>query len=177
MNVPATLGSELANRVKSVFQETTSPHGLKPGVQERPGRSVVGTLTKSNPFPRETCGRQLCPWVASGESCLERCYRESTCYVAFCKICRREAPELVPTQQPGTEISSITEKPYVGESSRSLPTRISSHLNDFRQTMHRPRRRQGQDRGQKQSREREEGEEGEETSSWMADHVRDHQGG
>ena len=71
VNVPATLNSELANRVKKVFKETTSPQGLRPGVQERPGRSVVGTLTRSNPFPRETCGRQLCPWVARGDSCFE----------------------------------------------------------------------------------------------------------
>ena len=183
MNVPATLGSELANRVKGVFQETTSPMGLRPGVQERPGRSVVGTLTRSNPFPRETCGRQLCPWGARGDSCFDRCYRESICYVAFCKICQREEAETVPAQQPdtppATEISSTTKKPYFGESSRSLPTRTSSHFTDYRQTMQRSRRRPGQDRGQEQTREMEEGEgeEGEETSSWMADHIREKHGG
>ena len=40
INVPATPGSLLASRVRYVLQETSSPQGLRPGVQERPGRSV-----------------------------------------------------------------------------------------------------------------------------------------
>jgi hypothetical protein len=101
--------------------------------------------------------------------------------VAFCKICRREAaevePALQPDTQPSTEISSTTEKPYIGESSRSLPTRTSSHHTDYRQTMQRPRRKAGLDRGQEQTMEGVEGEDVEETSSWMADHVREQHSG
>ena len=89
---------------------------------------------------------------------------------------------MLPAQQPDTqldtEISSSIEKPYVGETSRSLPTRTSSHMTDYRQTLQqlqRPRRRLHQDRGQEDTREGD--EEGEETSSWMVDHLRDHHGG
>ena len=59
--------------------------------------------------------------------------------MAFCKICRREDAKVVPAQQPdnqpATEVSTTTEKPYFRESSRSLPTRTSSHYTDYRQIM------------------------------------------
>ena len=101
--------------------------------------------------------------------------------MAFCKICRREDAKVVPAQQPdnqpATEVSTTTEKPYFGESSRSLPTRTSSHYTDYRQIMQRSRRRLGQDREQEQTRETEEEEDGEETSSWVADHIRNQLGG
>ena len=75
-------------------------------------------------------------------------------------------PALQPGTQPSTEISSTTEKPYIGESSRSLHT-------DYRQTMQNHRRKAGLDRGQEQTMEGVEGEDVEETSSLMADHVRE----
>ena len=182
LNVPATLGSELANRVREVFQTTTAPPGLRPGVQERPGRSVVGVLTKANPFPRESCGRRLCPWFARGEPCYERCYRESVCYIIFCKVCRREAAERATQdsqqeeeeEQEGREVTDTKEKAYIGETSNTLPTRTETHLEVYSQAM-RPGRRQGGN-PRRQGEEREE-EEGEETSSWMADHMMEAHGG
>ena len=151
LNVPATVGSELADRVRKALQQTTSPPGLRPGVQERPGRSVAGILSKANPFPRQSCGRHLCPWVARGEDCKERCYRESVCYIAFCKVCRREASQEEEEelhqqhqqQQQDVEETATTETAYIGETSRSLPSRIRYHLRDYRQAMLRAQRRRG----------------------------------
>ena len=88
--VPATKGSELASRVTKVLETLPSPDGLKPRVQEVPGRSVTASLTKSNPFPRSTCGRQQCPWTGRGEECKEKCYQDSICYYAVCEICAEE---------------------------------------------------------------------------------------
>ena len=47
--VPATKGSDLADRVTKVLETLPNPAGLKPRVQEVPGRSVTASLTKSNP--------------------------------------------------------------------------------------------------------------------------------
>ena len=182
LNVPATQGSLLASRVRDVLQETSSPQGLRPGVQERPGRSVVGTLTKANPFPRPSCGRQLCPWSAKNEDCNERCYRENICYKTFCNECWREKEQALDQggtnrkqQQQSLEGNDIPEEAYIKEKSKFVVTRMRTHLLDYRQAMAKASRRRGgdtRDRG-----EAREEVEGEDTSSWMADHVLERHGG
>ena len=47
--VPATRGSELASRVAKVLYTLPSLAGLKPRVQEVPGRSVTANLTNLTP--------------------------------------------------------------------------------------------------------------------------------
>jgi hypothetical protein len=166
LNVPATEGGVLAARATEVFQQYTSPAGLRPRVQERPGPSVLSVLKRTNPFPKDTCGRALCPWLARGEDCSHRCYRESLCYVAFCKQCRA---------QPAEQLAGGTEQAYIGETSRSVVTRIRDHISDYRQTMTKVRARGGA-RARRVGASQPGGEE-QETSSWMADHVMERHNG
>ena len=65
--------------VARVLETLPNPTGLKPRVQEVPGRSVIASLTKSNPFFRPTCGRRYCPWGARDEECQEKCYQDGVC--------------------------------------------------------------------------------------------------
>ena len=157
--MPATKGSELASRVTKVLETLPSPDGLKPRVQEVPGRSVTASLTKSNPFPRSTCGRQQCPWTGRGEECKEKCYQDSICYYAVCEICAEER-----------DVSGQEEicKVYLGESSRSLPYRSRRHFQDYDQAVGKlgRRRRTGASQGNQQD-----------TSSWMVDHLLEQHGG
>ena len=78
-------------------------------------------------------------------------------------------------QQQGLEENDIPEEAYIGETSKSLVTRVRTHLRDYRQAMAKASTRRGgntRDRG-----EAREEVEGEETSSWMADHVLERHGG
>ena len=161
LNVPTTPGSELAGRVEEVLRSVPGPTGCRPRVQERPGRSVLAQLTTNTTFPRESCGRKYCPWVARGEACWERCFRENICYVAFCLKCRQRQQQ----QNPGQ--TSHTEGAYLGESSRSIVFRIESHFKIYKQSMNKQRRGGVSNPG----------EASEETSSFMADHMRDEHGG
>ena len=185
LNVPATQGSLLAKEVAKVLQEYTSPDGLRPRVQERPGRSVKCILTKSNPFPTDTCGRSLCPWNARGEKCQEKCYKESICYVAFCRQCRAETEEQESSQehessqeQEQESSQRVKEQAYIGETSRSIVSRIRSHVRDCKQVLTKVRARRGA-RAQTSSQASQASAassqasqaDPEETSSWMADHI------
>jgi hypothetical protein len=176
LNVPATEGSVLAARATEVLQQYTSPASLRPRVQERPGPSVLSVLKRTNPFPKDTCGRALCPWLARGENCAHRCYRESLCYVAFCRQCRVQPAEQGSDTGGGREEeSNITEQAYIGETSRSVVTRIRSHVADYRQTLAKLRARGG-GRARRVGASQH-GEEEQETSSWMADHVMERHNG
>ena len=81
ITVPATANSRLASVVQQVLYTVPGPRDMKTKVSEQWGRSVKQTLVKANPFPRETCDRELCPW-RRGEACRERCYREGVGYVS-----------------------------------------------------------------------------------------------
>ena len=61
-------------------------------VVEEPGPSVKSCLVKSNVFPRKSCGRLMCPWLARRESCMERCYTEGYT-VGRCRRCREKQLE------------------------------------------------------------------------------------
>ena len=67
--------------------------GLRPWRQlpmaEEPSRSVKSWLVTSNQFPRKSCGRKLCPWLAREEDCQERCYLEGVTCLARCRRCRQ----------------------------------------------------------------------------------------
>ena len=82
LRVPATPDSGLAKAVEAALGRTAAPTGLQAKVVEEPGRSVKSVLVRSNQFPRKSCGRKLCPWMARGEECMERCYVEGVTYLA-----------------------------------------------------------------------------------------------
>ena len=160
LTVPATEGSKLAEKVKEALAAAPNPTGCSTLVREQPGPSVKQQLVKSNPRPREECGRNLCPFRMSGEKCRERCYREGVGYMGRCLRCAEEQ------RQQGRKEEEIVWQAYQGESSRSVPTRAGEHYCDYQAAMRKPAPvRRGED------------EEGEGSSSWMADHTRSHHGG
>ena len=171
--MPATADAKLATGVQSVLDTVPGPRGMKTKVREQPGRSVKQTLVKANPFPRESCGRELCPWGRRGEQCKERCYRENVGYVARCLECRRNQ-----VVEEGKGDTQVKDRAYTGESSRCVVTRIGSHLTDFRQVMAKAARRNAKDREDRSGQEEDqEGEEAAKLSSWMADHCGEYHGG
>ena len=74
---------------------------------------------RSNQFPLETCGRDLCPWTEKG--CKTRCFKENINYIAQCSRC-------VPTEDSPPTL-------YFGETSRSLVNRMGGHLRDYKRAM------------------------------------------
>ena len=158
LRVPATKDSYLAKAVETALERTASPTGLVTKVVEEPGPSVRSSLVRSNPFPRSSCGRELCPWLARGEECAERCYQEGVTYLSRCKRCREE--QLV----EGVREEEVVDQVYIGESHRSVVTRCRSHLD-----LYKPGRGRG-------GREVEGGGEGEDeevrkAGSWMREHT------
>ena len=172
-NVAATKDSWLASTVQQVLSTVPGPTGSKIMVTERPGRSVKSNMCTANPFPRATCGRLLCPETRRGEECRDRCYRESVGYAARCRRCC--ATQLA----QGTAEDDVKHQVYLGESSRSLPTRIESHVRDYVQDMKKKERKstvEGDDRRRRRGSDDDDEDEEESTatvSSWMADHTRD----
>ena len=89
-------------------------------------------ISANNPFKRQTCHRDKCPFKATGQDCKDTCYKSGIIYTATCSLCHEDTSQAV----------------YVGESSRSIFTRANQHLADFS----RARRTQGdQDQGQRPS--------------------------
>ena len=161
LTVPATEGSKLADKVREALAADPSPTGCLTLVREQPGPSVKQQLVRSNPRPREECGRNLCPFRMAGEKCRERCYREGVGYIGRCVRCAEEQ------RQQGRKEEDIVWQAYHGESSRSVPTRSGEHYCDYQAAMKKPAPVQRRD----------DEEEGEGSSSWMADHTRSHHGG
>ena len=141
-NVPASEGSKLAAVVRQVLDKEMGPKNSKIVVQERPGCSVRTNLVTSRCFPRPSCNRQFCPWFINGENCYDACYRESVGYAARCRRCRTEQI------QAGKLGNEVTDSVYLGESSRSLPTRSSLNFRDYRQEIKKNKGRNGTSHGQ-----------------------------
>jgi hypothetical protein len=193
INIPATTDSKLAEAVQGALDTVPGPIGSRTKVVEMPGGSVKRNLVRSNPFPREHCGRALCPWREREEPCNEFCFRESVGYAARCMECRQARLAELEDQgkTPEEAENEVKEDVYIGETSRSVVTRKEVHLNDFDGAMFKKtgvknarKRKEGEeptaamlearDRRVRMAREaREEEEPGgpeEESSSWMADH-------
>ena len=165
LKVPATPESELAEAAKAALARTSAPSGLVAKVVEEPGPSVKSCLVKSNVFPRESCGRLLCPWLARGESCRERCYTEGVTYVGRCKRCREKQLE------EGVLEKDVVDEVYIGETHRSIVTRCKSHFDLYKPGKAGAGARQVEGEGG------EEDEEMRKAGSWMREHtLQCHQG-
>ena len=88
-------------------------------VVERPGPALMSGIRANNPFKRESCMREKCPYVKAGRSCKESCYKQGILYTAECTLCKGELCQTI----------------YVGESSRSLYTGGNQHLADFKRAI------------------------------------------
>ena len=90
---------------------------------EQPGPKIMSKLIKGDPFPRDWCGREDCPFYRQGDSCLGKCYKESVLYRAICQKCE--------TSQEGIPADEKVQSSYEGETSRSIYTRYNQHLSDY----------------------------------------------
>ena len=88
-------------------------------VVERPGPALMLGISANNPFRRESCLREKCPFVRSGRNCKESCYRQGILYTAECTLCAKDLCQTL----------------YIGESSISLFTRSNQHLGDFKRAV------------------------------------------
>ena len=111
LSVPTTNNSGLARQLRSKLKGT-GPVGTSVKVLEMPGPTVIQSLVRNNPFPRETCGRAACPI----SRCRDNCSKESVLYKAVCVRCEEENPEVPPV--------------YIGETSRTTYVRARQHRED-----------------------------------------------
>ena len=93
------------------------PVGTSVKVVERPGPPITRGLSRNNPFPRLSCGRNKCPLADSNRGCREDCSSEGILYAAFCKKCEEDP--------------SVTNNIYIGETSRTLWIRANQHKEDY----------------------------------------------
>jgi hypothetical protein len=124
-SVPATRDSALVLSTRKALLTTPGPSHTKVKVVEKPGAPILSGLTRSNPFPRETCGRAKCPlsWMKGG--CSEKCFQENITYQAHCRRCRQEQLD------NGIPLKKVKDQVYEGESARSLYTRSAQHIYDY----------------------------------------------
>ena len=119
----------MATAVQNVLDAVPGPTGPTVIVQERPGKSMKANLVTSRFFLKTRCGKQFSPWVMNGRDCYKACFRESVGYGARCSRCRDTQLER------GQEEKEVVDSVYLGKSPRSLPTRITLHLRDYRQDL------------------------------------------
>ena len=159
LRVPATPASGLAKAMEAALGRTAAPTGLRANVAEEPGRSVKTWLVKSNQFPRKSCGRKLCPWLAREEDCQERCYLEGVTCLARCRRCR---------QRQVQEEREFVDQCYIGETHRSVVTRSETHFSLYKpgagEVGGAVRAGQGHEGGGR-------GEDEEKEGSWMKEHT------
>ena len=132
LTVPATEGGRLAEKVKEALAAAPNPSGCKTLVREQPGPSVKQALVRSNPKPRETCGRNLCPYARTGDKCRQRCYKDSISYMGRCLRCADQQ------RQEGKQEEHIVWETYQGETSRSIVSRAREHYDDYKTAMKKP---------------------------------------
>ena len=130
MKVPFMKDSHLQNRVTKALEDCVAPVGLRTRVQEDSGSKLRFSLTQSDPFPRERCGREKCPISRGEEGCGDKCYQAHVNYTIHCKRC-----EEARMSQDETEVEEANRTPlfvYYGESSRGCFVRFSEHVSKYK---------------------------------------------
>ena len=107
LRVPYSRGGTLREQINESVKGLAMPKGLKTKIQEQGGSKLAFHLTKSDPFPRDSCGRSTCPITFGDRGCREQCYQAHSNYAILCSRC--DPPEEV-------------ELEVARKSSRSLPT-------------------------------------------------------
>ena len=87
LRIPYTSGSELKLRVQKTLQDVQGPSRTKVKLVEEVGESTKHHLVKSDPFPREWCGRERCPLTSASTTCMSKCYTTNINYEFYCKRC------------------------------------------------------------------------------------------
>ena len=114
LTVPATPNSSLANKVRENLVKSRQPEGTKTKVIEDGGKETKAGIVKSNQFPRINCSREQCVLcIQQYDQKKIQCDKSNVGYEYTCSRCP-------------------TKSVYVGESSRTVFTRISEHVADYR---------------------------------------------
>ena len=122
--VSSNQGSALAKGIRELLQVVKGPIGTSVKVTERPGRTIHTGIAPNNPFLRPKCHRDDCPYAVAGELCKERCLAVGLIYKGTCMICEQhQDDDTVPEEDRTREI-------YIGESSRTLYSRVQEHIRD-----------------------------------------------
>ena len=125
LRVPASKNERIKRKVENVLREVPGPSGQSIKVLERPGPSIRTSVMKNDPFPKLNCIRNNCPLTNSSTdgSCKMKCYLEGANYTITCKEC-------FDCYEEGK--CNILPKTYIGETHRSVYTRINGHLQDLK---------------------------------------------
>ena len=129
ITLPATSQDQLIKRVKENLQKANIKDIL---VTSDGGEQVCNSVVRSNPFPRENCGREcmVCVFQPSNGQCSKSgvCY-EISCNRAPC----RQLDENEEGHESERDLPPLAK--YAGESSRTAYTRGTKHLQLYRGTM------------------------------------------
>ena len=135
LSVPLTDERELQNKVCQAFENSIAPEGIVTRVQEASGSKLKNSLVRSDPFPREDCGKK-CPLKSETTSCNDRCYQSHCNYLISCKLC----DEAIVTgnggddqggEDEGNSALEYVRHLYVGESCRGCFTRFQQHAEKY----------------------------------------------
>ena len=77
--------------VDRALKSVDAPRGYKMLVLEDGGRTHSSDVTRSNPFPRQNCGRSQCSMCTVGDSA-GACYKSKVVYKVECnrEPCKKE---------------------------------------------------------------------------------------
>ena len=107
--VPCTPRSTLARRLREVEERGSKDRTWRVKIVEMGGQSLRSQLSKSDPWPRRSCGNDKCfPCKEEGGG---NCRRKNVGYCITCKDCNAE---------------------YHGETSRNMLSRGEEHLTALR---------------------------------------------
>ena len=85
--VPFTPHGALKGAIMESLANYKAPKGLKTKIQEDGEAKLVFKLVKSDPFPREQCGRSTCPITCGEQHCRDQCFQAHSNYAILCNRC------------------------------------------------------------------------------------------
>ena len=144
--VPFTPDGELKERVGKSIKSNRAPEGIFTKVQEDSGSQLKSSVMKSDPFPRNTCQRDLCPLTRGGQECRERCFQAHCNYAILCTRCdppdevslsshsRKPPPASCdpPADETDAAVIRAPHHVYLGETSRGCYIRFTAHITKYK---------------------------------------------
>ena len=94
ITVPVTPRGLLAQQIQTTIASCPPPGKCKTRVREGEGVTVKRNIMRSNPFPKQSCGREDCLLDRlSDKGCQGACYKEDVGYAGTCMRCRNYQQE------------------------------------------------------------------------------------
>lgn len=135
--VPCTPEGSLAKQLQKIVDKLPAPNGTRVKVVEDSGVATKASVCRSDPFPRDWCGRDTCP-LAGLQGCGNKCHNSNINYTYTCIVCRQKALEGGVVRDGAGTLAHppVGGNPvvaqYRGETSRSLFVRNSEHSQAYR---------------------------------------------